>query len=183
MLKCEGHSSGATVCSSTSTLYFLCLYFRFPLVNSYEETTEGCVPRWFSFPAFNSPSYQHRSIWRLQNCAKAPQNNFIKSTDSAGFFVVHLGPVPPGQRWPWKRGSGRRLLFLFPGLGVAPPHSTTEPHFCQDSTFQASRVRGFTLLMIDHLQTAPIRLVNPPPWHQLFHHKIDTKVNMLFSGI
>ena len=48
--------------SSPSTLDFLYLYFRFPLVNSYEETTEGCVPRWFPFLAFNSPSYQHRSI-------------------------------------------------------------------------------------------------------------------------
>ena len=85
--------------------------------------------------------------------------------------------LPPGWSWPWKRGSSRRLLFLFPGPWWRRSHIVPQTHFCQDSTFQASRVlpkppRGFTLLMIDRLKHAAIRFINPPPLHALFHHNI-----------
>ena len=98
----------------------------------------------------------------------------IKSTSSWGCFDPYWCVVPPGRRrrWPWKRGSGRRLLFLFPGpwCGAATSYHSHTFAKIQHSKLPALEDSHYWWLITSNHAT--IRFINPPPLHELFHHKI-----------
>ena len=104
------------------------LYFR--LGNSYDETTEGCIPtllrkemRWFPFLVLNSPSYPHHPIWRLQNVR---HKQISWKTVILKGFLVHIGAgCHLGRGDHESVDQADACSSSSQGLGVVPPHSTT----------------------------------------------------------
>ena len=131
-----------------------------------------------SLPCLEFTIDPHHPIPRLQNVR---HKQISWKTVILKGFLVHIGLVPPGQRWPWKRGSGRRLLFLFPGPWCGPAtfyhsHTFAKIQHSKLPALDQSHPEDSHYWWLITSKHAPINFINPPPLHELFHRKIPIVV-------